>query len=71
ATLEFVAFAIHSSAAKRRDFDPLSQRRQVLFEDFFSNPLGTQRATPARPQASQPGFASHLPHAPFGSRCAL
>jgi hypothetical protein len=35
-TFKLSAFAFCSSAAKRRDFDLLSQRRQALFENFFA-----------------------------------
>jgi hypothetical protein len=34
-TFNLFAFAIQSSAAKRRDFDLLSQRRQVLLKNSF------------------------------------
>jgi len=41
------ALSRHSSAAKRRDFDLLSQLRQALSENSFSEPPSTQRAKPA------------------------
>jgi hypothetical protein len=44
-TFKLFAFAFCSLAAKRRDFDLLSQHRQALFENFFEEDFfSTQRA---------------------------
>ena len=53
-TTKLLAFAFCSSAAKRRDFDLLSQHRQVLCENFFSELFSTQRTPPARPRPFSP-----------------